>query len=124
MNSLPDLDMTRRRTVRDVVICEPIRTPVGGFGGVFRDVDAQSLAATVIGALVDRTELTAAHIDYVILGQASPNGDAPAIGRVAALDAGLGVGVPGRQVDRRCGSGLQAVIDAVCAVGSGGADLV
>jgi acetyl-CoA C-acetyltransferase len=110
--------------VSKVVICESVRTPVGGFGGVFREVSAQQLASTVIAALVARSGLAPGDVDDVILGQASPNGDAPAIGRVAALDAGLGVEVPGRQVDRRCGSGLQAVIDAVCAVGSGGADLV
>ena len=108
----------------DVVICEPLRTPVGGFGGVFRGFGAEDLASIVIRALLDRTGISGDVVDDVILGQASPNGDAPAIGRVAALDAGLGVTVPGRQVDRRCGSGLQAVIDAVCAVGSGGADLI
>jgi acetyl-CoA C-acetyltransferase len=108
----------------DVVICVPLRTPVGGFGGAFRDLDAAGLAATAIAAVMERTGLPAGAVDDVILGQAAPNGDSPAIGRVAALDAGLGTGVPGRQVDRRCGSGLQAVIDAACAVASGGADLI
>jgi acetyl-CoA C-acetyltransferase len=110
--------------VNEVVICDPLRSPVGGFGGVFRDLDAQYLAATVLTALIERTGLDPSTVDDVILGQASPNGEAPAIGRVVALDAGLGVEVPGRQVDRRCGSGLQAIIDGVCAIASGGADLV
>ncbi|WP_072802505.1 acetyl-CoA C-acetyltransferase [Rhodococcoides yunnanense] len=108
----------------DAVICEPLRTPVGRFGGVFRDITPEALAATVIRELVARTGMTGSDIDDVILGQASPNGDAPAIGRVAALDAGLGVEVPGQQVDRRCGSGLQAVLQAVLQVQSGGSDLV
>ncbi|MDI6627305.1 MAG: acetyl-CoA C-acetyltransferase [Rhodococcus sp. (in: high G+C Gram-positive bacteria)] len=108
----------------DAVICEPLRTPVGRFGGQFRDISAQALAATVIAELVARTGISGADIDDVILGQASPNGDAPAIGRIAALDADLGIDVPGMQVDRRCGSGLQAVLQACMQVQSGGNDLV
>ena len=110
--------------MRDVVICEPLRTPVGRFGGVFKDLTPQNLAATVITALVERTGIDGSQIDDVILGQASPGGEAPALGRIAALDAGLGIDVPGMQVDRRCGSGLQAVITAVLQVASGGNDLV
>ncbi|MGB7238381.1 MAG: acetyl-CoA C-acetyltransferase [Rhodococcus sp. (in: high G+C Gram-positive bacteria)] len=108
----------------DAVICEPLRTPIGRFGGVFRDITPEALAATVITELVARTGISGSDIDDVILGQASPNGDAPAIGRVAALDAGLGVEVPGQQIDRRCGSGLQAVLQACMQVQSGGNDLV
>ena len=108
----------------DAVICEPLRTPVGRFGGVFHDVAVQTLAATVIRELVIRAGLTSADIDDVILGQAYPNGDAPALGRVAALDAGLDVEVPGLQIDRRCGSGLQSVIQACMQVQTGASDLV
>lgn len=108
----------------EAVICEPLRTPVGRFGGQFRDISAQALAATVITELVARTGISGADIDDVILGQASPNGDAPAIGRTAALDADLGIDVPGMQIDRRCGSGLQAVLQACMQVQSGGNDLV
>ncbi len=109
---------------REAVICEPLRTPVGRFGGVFRDVDAASLASTVIRELVARTGLRGEDVDDVVLGQCSPNGEAPAIGRVAALDAGLPVEVPGVQVDRRCGSALQAVIDGCMRVQTGAAELV
>ncbi|MFD4405418.1 acetyl-CoA C-acetyltransferase [Nocardia sp. NPDC058499] len=108
----------------DAVICEPLRTPVGRFGGVFKDIAPETLAATLITELIARTGLPADQIDDVILGQASPNGEAPAIGRVAALDAGLGVDVPGLQVDRRCGSGLQAVLQACMQVSTGGSDLI
>lgn len=108
----------------DAVICEPLRTPVGRFGGVFKDIAPETLAATLITELLTRTGLPADQIDDVVLGQASPNGEAPAIGRVAALDAGLGVEVPGLQVDRRCGSGLQAVLQACMQVTTGGSDLV
>ena len=110
--------------MRDAVICEPLRTPVGGFGGVFRDVPPARLAATVIEALVQRTSLPAEEIDDVILGQGYPNGEAPAIGRVAALDAGLGIEVPGLQIDRRCGAGLQAIMLGCMQVQTGASELV
>jgi acetyl-CoA C-acetyltransferase len=110
--------------VSEAVVCEPIRTPVGGFGGSLRDVRAQELGATVIRELVRRTGVTADQIDDVVFGHCYPTMDAPAIGRVAALDAGLDVSVPGLQIDRRCGSGLQAVLYAAMSVASGGASLV
>ncbi|MCF8588973.1 acetyl-CoA C-acetyltransferase [Gordonia sp. HY285] len=110
--------------MRDAVICEPIRTPVGGYGGIFASVPAADLASTVVAALVGRTGVGSSDIDDVIFGQCYPNGEAPAIGRVALLDAGLDVRVPGLQIDRRCGSGLQAVIDAAMRVQTGVADLV
>jgi acetyl-CoA C-acetyltransferase len=109
--------------MRDAVICEPLRTPVGGFGGQFRDVSATVLAATVIEELVRRTSLPVDAIDDVVFGQGYPNGEAPAIGRVAALDAGLPIEVPGLQVDRRCGAGLQAIMLACMEVQTGVADV-
>ena len=106
-------------------ICEPLRTPVGGFGGALRDVPAQELAATVIRELVRRTGVDRRRDRRRrSFGHCYPTMDAPAIGRVAALDAGLEVTVPGIQVDRRCGSGLQAVLYAAMAVQTGGASLV
>lgn len=110
--------------MRDAVICEPIRTPVGRYGGSLKDVPAAALGARVIGALLERTGVDAGAIDEVILGQAYPSGEEPAIGRVAALDAGLPTEVPGMQLDRRCGSGLQAVMDAAMRVQTGVADAV
>ncbi|GAC1608863.1 MAG: acetyl-CoA C-acetyltransferase [Mycobacteriales bacterium] len=110
--------------LRDAVICAPLRTAVGRYGGVFKDLPAQSLAAAVLSALVTRTGLDPSRIDDVVFGQCYPNGEAPAIGRVAALDAGLGVTVGGFQLDRRCGSSLQAVALATMAVQTGASDLV
>ena len=106
------------------MICQPLRTPVGRFGGVFRDVGAAALASTVIRELVSRTGLHGEDVDDVIMGQCYASGEAPAIGRVAALDAGLPVEVPGLQVDRRCGSGLQAVLYGCMQVQTGAAELV
>ncbi|MQA81226.1 MAG: acetyl-CoA C-acyltransferase [Streptosporangiales bacterium] len=110
--------------MRDAVICHPLRTPVGRYGGALRDVAPQELAATVIRALVDLSGIDPELVDDVILGNAYPSGEFPAIGRVAALDAGLSVRVPGVQVDRRCGSGLYAVVMAAMQVQSGASDVV
>ncbi|MEU6041694.1 acetyl-CoA C-acetyltransferase [Actinomadura sp. NPDC047616] len=110
--------------MRDVVICEPLRTPIGRFGGVLKPVPPVELAATVIRALLERTGLPGDAVDEVILGHCYPTSDAPAIGRVAALDAGLPVGVGGVQIDRRCGSGLQAVLDAAMQIQTGVSDLI
>ena len=110
--------------MNEAVICEPLRTPVGRYGGVFKDIPPVALAETVLRELVRRTGISGPDVDDVIFGQCYPNGEAPAIARVAALDAGLGIGVPGIQIDRRCGSGLQAVLDAAMRIQTGVADLV
>ena len=108
----------------DIVICHPMRTPVGRFGGRLASLTAADLVAGLLRELAHRANLSDGDVDDVILGQGYPNGEAPAIGRVAALDAGLGTSVPGVQVDRRCGSGLQAVLYAAGMVSTGAARLV
>ncbi|WP_435583308.1 acetyl-CoA C-acetyltransferase [Amycolatopsis thermoflava] len=108
----------------EVVICHPLRTPVGRYGGAFRTLSATELAAQTLRQLIERTGLPVDRVDDVRLGQCYPSGESPAIGRVAALDAGLPVTVPGAQIDRRCGSGLQAVIDATMSVATGAAEVV
>ncbi|WJY97035.1 acetyl-CoA C-acetyltransferase [Corynebacterium fournieri] len=108
----------------DIVICNPKRTPVGRYGGAFVGVPVQELAATAVKAVIEDAGIAGDAVDDIILGQASPNGAAPALGRVVALDAELGVNVPGMQLDRRCGSGLQAVATAAAHVASGAAELI
>ncbi|WP_099024554.1 acetyl-CoA C-acetyltransferase [Mycolicibacterium palauense] len=108
----------------DVVICAPIRTPVGRMGGSLASLTAADLATATLRELVSRTGLTEGDVDDVILGNGYASGEAPAIGRIAALDAGLGTAVPGLQIDRRCGSGLQAVLYAAGQVATGAARLV
>ena len=110
--------------MRDAVICEPVRTPVGAYGGGLRALQAHELAAQVIRGLITRTGLPADAVDDVLLGNCYPSMEAPAIGRVAALDAGLAITTGGLQIDRRCGSGLQAVIYAAMQVQAGASDLV
>jgi acetyl-CoA C-acetyltransferase len=110
-------------TADDIVICEPLRTPIGRYGGALKPLSAAALGTQLLSELVTRTGLSGEHIDDVILGHSYPTSEAPAIGRVIALDAGLPVTVPGMQIDRRCGSGLQAVLTAASLVKSGGIDL-
>ncbi|NMD97730.1 acetyl-CoA C-acetyltransferase [Rhodococcus sp. BL-253-APC-6A1W] len=110
--------------MREVVICEPVRTPIGRYGGMFKSLTAVDLGVAALKGLLDRTGIAPAEIGDVILGHCNGNSEAPAIGRVVALDAGLPVTVPGMHIDRRCGSGLQAVIQAALQVGNGDNDLV
>jgi acetyl-CoA C-acetyltransferase len=110
--------------MRDAVICEPLRTPVGGFGGSLRDVQAHELAAGVARELLARTGLPGDAVDDMIMGNCYPTMDAPAFGRVVALDAGLPVTATGLQLDRRCGSGLQSVLYAAMQVQTGASELV
>ena len=77
-------------TLKEAVICEPIRTPVGKYGGVFRDIPTAQLAETVVRELIRRTKIDPTCIDDVIFGQCYPNGEAPAIGRIAALVTNAG----------------------------------
>lgn len=110
--------------MRDVVICEPVRTAVGGFGGAFKTVHAHEMASHVIRELMAKTKLPAEAVEDCIFAQCYPTMEAPAFGRMVALDAGLTTSTGGYQIDRRCGSGLQAVINAVMQVATGANDVV
>lgn len=107
-----------------IVICHPKRTPVGRYGGALKNVPAEDLASTVVTAVMKDSGLDPAAIDDLILGQASPSSAAPALGRIVALNSGLGERVPGMQLDRRCGSGLQAITTAAAHIAAGAADLI
>lgn len=109
---------------RAAVICEPVRTPIGRYGGMFASLTAVDLGVAALQGLLTRTGIRPEAVEDVIVGHCYPSMEAPAIGRVIALDAGLPVTVPGMQVDRRCGSGLQAVIQACRQVAAGDSDVV
>ena len=108
---------------RAAIVC-PVRTPVGAFGGSLRPVPVEALGATVVKALLERTKLDPARIDDVVFAQSYASGETPCTGRWVALEAGLPIEVPGMQLDRRCGGGLQAVVTAAMMVQSGAADVV
>jgi acetyl-CoA C-acetyltransferase len=109
---------------RRAAIVAPLRTPVGSFGGSLRALSADQLAVHVMRAVLARSNLPAEQIDEVIVAQSYASSEAPCLGRYAALAADLPLEVPGYTVDRRCGSGLQAIIDACMTVQTGAADVV
>jgi acetyl-CoA acetyltransferase family protein len=113
-------------SIRDVYIVDAVRTPIGKFGGALSSVRPDDLAAYVVKALVDRApELDPARIDDVVLGDANGAGeDNRDVARMAVLLAGLPVTVPGVTVNRLCGSGLEAVIQAARAIALGDASIV
>ncbi len=111
--------------MREAVIVDAVRTPVGRHGGALARVRPDDLAATAIRALIERTDVDTAILDDVILGCANQAGeDNRNVARMAALLAGLPVEVPGQTVNRLCGSGLQAVITAAHAIRAGEADCI
>ncbi|HEY3799680.1 MAG TPA: acetyl-CoA C-acetyltransferase [Caulobacteraceae bacterium] len=110
--------------LRRAAIVAPIRTAVGKFQGALASVTAGELGAVILRALMARTKLDPEKIDDVIFAQGYGNGEAPCIARWSAMAADLPLKVPGYQLDRRCGSGLQAVIDAAMMVQTGAADVV
>lgn len=110
--------------LREAVICSPLRTPVGRLGGALAGVAAVDLAGTVLRALLERTGIDPTAVEGVIGAQGYPTMEAPAFGRVAALDAGFPVTTTGYQLDRRCGSGLQAVINAAMEIQTGASDVL
>lgn len=110
--------------MREVAIVNPLRTAVGSFGGSLKDISASDLGAMVIKAILEQTGLDPYKIDDVILGHGYPSGEEPAVGRLCALKAGLPIEVPGYQLDRRCSSGLQSILNACMMVQTGNADVV
>ncbi|MEX0604541.1 MAG: acetyl-CoA C-acetyltransferase [Marinobacter sp.] len=112
--------MQRRRAA----IVTPVRTGVGAFGKALRPISVEDLIATVVKETIRRSAIDPALIEDVVVAQSYANSEVPCVGRWAALQAGLPEHVPGMQLDRRCGGGLQAVINAVMMVESGACDVV
>lgn len=110
--------------MRRAAIVSPLRTPVGTFGGSLRDLPVEDLAASVVTAVVEGSGVDPDRIDDVVFAQSYANSEVPCVGRWVALHAGLPVGVPGMQLDRRCGGGLQALVTASMMVQTGAADAV
>ncbi len=112
------------RSLRRAAIVSPLRTAVGKFQGGLSSMQAGDLGAVALRALIDRTRIDPERIDDVIFAQGYANGEAPCLARWSALAADLPITVPGYQLDRRCGSGLQSVIDAAMMIQTGAADVV
>ena len=112
------------RPLRETWIIDAVRTPIGRYGGGLATVRPDDLAAVVLRALVERTGINPALVEDVVMGCANQAGeDNRNVARMAALLAGLPVGVAGQTVNRLCGSGLQAVNSASHAIGAGDGDV-
>ena len=106
------------------VLLSACRTPIGSFGGAFKDLTAPQLGGIVIKEAITRAGVTPDQVQEVILGCVLQAGAGMNVGRQAALAAGLPVSVPAETVNRVCGSGLTAVVHAVEAIGAGFVDVL
>lgn len=110
--------------LRRAAIVAPLRTAVGKFGGTLSPLTAGHLGAVILKALVERTGIDPGRVDDVVFAQGYGNGEAPCIAHWSWLLAGFPEAVPGYQLDRRCGSGLQAIANAAMMVQTGVSDVV
>ncbi len=110
--------------MRRAAIVAPVRTAVATYGGSLRPVAAEKLIAATIKEVLKRSKIDPARLEEVIVAQSYANTEAPCIGRYAVLEADLPIEIPGYQLDRRCGSGLQAILNASMMIQSGAADVV
>ncbi|MGU7811506.1 thiolase family protein [Burkholderia sp. AW49-1] len=97
---------------RHVVICSPVRTPIGAFGGTLKDVAATALGAVVVREAVRRSNVDPAELAAVVMGNVIQAGNKMNPARQAAIGGGVPVAVPALTVNRVCGSGAQAIVNA------------
>jgi acetyl-CoA C-acetyltransferase len=110
--------------MKEVVVIDGVRTPVGNFGGALKDLSAQELGKLVVQELLTRTKLDPALIEEVIFGCAAQGSDAPNVARVIALNAGIPNTTPAYTVHRNCASGIQAIVNGYQIIALGDADVV
>jgi acetyl-CoA C-acetyltransferase len=110
--------------MQEVVVTSAVRTPIGAYCGGLREVPAANLAAVVLNETVKRAHVKPEEVDEVILGQSFANGESPNLARLALLEAGWPVEVPGLTLDRRCCSGLQSVWTAAMQIQTENAEIV
>lgn len=116
--------MKEGKSMREVVIVEAVRTPVGKRNGVFRDKHPVHLAAIVLEEVVKRAGVEKQLIEDIVMGCVTPIGEQGYnIGRLAALEAGFPIEVPAVQINRMCGSGQQALHFAAQEIKSGDMDI-
>ena len=107
-----------------VVICEPLRTAIGTFGGTLKDIPAPELGAIVVKEILKRTKIDPKDVDDVVMGNVLQAAQGMGPARQVALKAGLDVSVPAITINRLCASGCQAVVTAAQEIKSGDAELV
>jgi acetyl-CoA C-acetyltransferase len=97
---------------REVILCNPVRTAIGTFGGSLKSVPATELGATVVRAVLDRSKLDGSKVTGVVLGNVIQAGNKMNPARQSAVHGGIPVDVPAMTVNRVCGSGAQAIVSA------------
>lgn len=110
--------------MRRAAIVAARRTGVGGFGGSLRPVPVERLGAEVVKAVLQESGVDAGLVEDIVFAQSYASSETPCVGRWIGLEAGLPITVPGFQLDRRCGGGLQAIITACMTVQTGAADVM
>ena len=114
----------RTMTPRDIYIVSTARTAIGAFGGSLKDTPNSQLATTVVRAAIARAGIAPDAVGHVVMGNVIPTDTRDAyLARVAAIDAGCPIETPAMNVNRLCGSGLQAIISAAQAIGHGDCDV-
>ncbi len=109
---------------QDIVIVGAARTAIGAFGGSLKDVPLTTLATTAVKAALERSGTAPDSVGHVVMGNVIPTDTKDAyLSRVAAIDAGIPLEVPAFNVNRLCGSGLQAIISAAQSIALGDADV-
>lgn len=110
--------------LKDVVIVSGVRTPVASFGGSLKDISAIDLGALVVKEAVKRAGIKSEEVDEVIVGQVGQIAECGFVARAISLKAGLPEETTAYSVNRQCGSGLQAIADAIMEIQTGFADVI
>src|SRR2546421_6127828 len=111
-------------TIQEIVISTPLRTAIGTFGGMLKEIPAADLGATVAKRILEEAQLDPEQVDQVIVGNVLQASQGMNPGREVALKAGLPNSVPGMTLNRVCGSGLQAIVSAAQEIVVGGAQVI
>ena len=110
--------------MKEIVIVSGVRTPIGRYGGVLRDVPVYKLASIVLDEAAKRAKVNPSDVDDVIMAQSYQNGECANGARMALLEAGWPNEVPGVTIDRRCCSGLDAIFWGVMKIQTDNADII
>src|SRR4030042_3017458 len=110
--------------LKKAVIISAVRTPIGRYMGMLKDIPAYDLGALVLNEVVRRAGLNPDQVDEVILGQSYQNGEYVNIARMSLLKAGWPDSIPGITLDRRCCTGLDVICFGAMMIQSGNADII
>ena len=111
-------------SLKEVVIVSGVRTPIGSFGGSLKDISAIDLGSMVVSEAVKRAKIKPSDVDELIVGQVGQIAECGFVARAIGIKSGLPNETTAYSVNRQCGSGLQAIADAVMEIQTGFADVV